>query len=244
MSLPLKVEIDPRGELYYNKYKYRVRFTLRGVNRTYHTRTFTSFLKKLDQILTATESTSVWDSSYQRQNKTDILSYDMDSLERFFIWQTVRSQDKVDKNFRLRIEGNTCGVFSNDLALLQTVEAIDPTAVVTYSQIDISIPLGIKYFLKEPKNKYRVYLKSKTISDILHRDIKDFIDRYSASTSTTVVVPSGSLVNWLTTPSTWRRRYCYSTYFIDYDEETTFTLMSLFFGELIKTKFKLEKRPA
>ena len=207
MSLPSKVEIDPRGELYYNTYKYRVRFTLRGVNRTYNTRTFTGFLKKLDQILTAGESPSAWDSSYQRQTKTEILSFDMDSLERFFIWQTVRAQDKIDKKFRLRLEGNTCGVFSNDLALLQTVEAIDPTAIVTYSQIDISIPLGTKYFLKEPKNKYRIYLKSKAIPDTTHRDMKDFVDRYSASTSATVVVPSGSLVNWLTTPSTWQRRY-------------------------------------
>jgi hypothetical protein len=124
------------------------------------------------------------------------------------------------------------------------LKTLDNIGLVDYTEIDNSIPTGVKYFTNQPKYNYRVYLKSKKVDDKFKDDLWRFIDRYKGTG--TVIVPSNALSNWLTGKTRqhyWYGPYCSSHFFIDYNEESTNSLIGIMFGDMIKSRFKLEKRP-
>ena len=157
-------------------------------------------------------------------------------------------ESKYYKTATVRIEGEIASVFSNDLTLLKTLEVMG--CPVDYTEVDDTIISGIKYFIREPKHKFRIYLKTKRVNDDFRTKLQNFIKRYE--NTDTIIVPSGSLANWLKEDSNyvrgswsyhWNKQYTSSNYFIDYDDESTITLFSLMFSGLISKSYKLEKRP-
>jgi hypothetical protein len=179
---------------------------------------------------------------YARPN--ELKAIDLDSLERYINWRNtyVTPDDVADKKATIRVEKHTAGIFSNDLQLLQTLESIAGKDAVDYTEIDMTVPTGIRYFAKEPKYKYRVYLKSRRVEEKFIDSLRRFIARYKDTQ--TVIVPSKSLDNWLYGKvRSWLYRYCSSHYYIEYNDDSTHSLVSLMFGDMIKCRYKLEKRP-
>ena len=222
------IGIDQRDSLYYGKYRYRARLKLVGLNRTYQAKTMLDVLQRLKRY----------------GSPKDIASIDLACIERFIDWRNrhVTPVDSSDKKAMIRIESIIAGVFSNDLQLLQTLESIAGKDAVDYTEIDMSIPTGIKYFVNEPKYKYRIYLKSRRVEEKFTVDLRRFIDRYKGSD--TIIVASSSLNNWLTGRIRhWLFRYCSSHYYIEYNDESTHSLIALMFGDMIHRRYKLEKRP-
>jgi hypothetical protein len=221
------IQVDNRETLYYGKYRYRARLKLYGLNRTYNAKSILDVIERL--------------AKYSRNKDTAI---DIDSIERFIDWRNKHASpdNKAEKHATIRIESTIAGVFSNDLQLLQTLEFIAGADAVDYTEIDTSVPTGIKYFVKKPQYNYRLYLKSKRVNDKFVSDLRRFIDRYKDTD--TVIVPSEALNKWLTgNVKHWLYRYCSGHYYIEYNDESTHSLMGLMFGDMIKSKFKLEKRP-
>ncbi len=162
------------------------------------------------------------------------------AIARYLLWKNEYAA-KTNKQALVRVEYNTASVFSNDLALLETLEDIDPGVMqIQYSQVDLSIPVGVKYFVDQPKHNYRVYFKSGLNDANFRIMVSEFIERYRDSS--TVIVPSRALLWWVTNPS-WTSRYSQTVYYLDYDVESTIMLITLVFGNLIKQTFKLEKKP-
>jgi hypothetical protein len=216
--------IDYRDVLYYGKYRYRARVTMPGLAWIHGCDTMLDYLKRLDN-----------NRRYYDSNR--IAAIDLDDIESFIDWRNVNV--KTNKTCTVRVESNTAGVFSNDLALLQGLRQLTP-AVDISEIIDIA-PTGIKTFVKEPKHKYRVYLKSKRVKDIFKDELSEFINRYK--NTKTVIVPSDALRQWLKGHyKSWHINYCSAHYYIEFDEESTNTLISMMFGDMIKRRFKLEKR--
>jgi hypothetical protein len=226
--------VDQRSTLYYSKYQFRARITLDGLNRTYYAKNFAEYQKVIDRNK----------NKSSKRLREELDKIDMASVERYIDW---RNKAKGNKTAMIRVEGNTAGVFSNDLQLLKTLEAIAPgIATVDYTEVDQSIPHGTKYYVKQPKHNYRVYLKSKRVDKAWKESLSRFIDRYK--NTETVVVPSTALKWWLEPNKNsnhwyWNDSYCSSHYFIDFDQESTDTLFALMFGDMISRRFKLEKRP-
>lgn len=219
--------IDQRSGLYYNKFKYRARFYCKGV-------TLAWFKRRLDETLAKI-------TEYQNRFK----GADANHIFAFYQWKEVA---KKNKTATVRIEGDVASIFSNDLALLKTLESIG--CPVDYTEVDEAIIVGVKFFVKEPKYKYRLYLKSKRVTEEFRTKLLNFINRYE--NTDTVIVPSGSLKRWLSddsryAPSSWsygwNRTYSSSSHFIDYNDESTVTLFSIMFSGMISKTYKLEKRP-
>jgi hypothetical protein len=221
------VYIDNRETLYYGKYRYRARLKLFGLNRTYQAKSIIDVLERIRK--------------YGRHKDKDI---EVDSIDRFITWRNkyASPDNKSEKQAMIRIESSTAGVFSNDLQLLRTLEFIAGPEAVDYTEVDTSVPTGIKYFVKKPKYNYRLYLKSKRVHEKFVTDLARFIDRYKETD--TVIVPSEALAKWLTgNVKHWLYRYCSGHYYIEYNDESTHSLMGIMFGDMIKCRFKLEKRP-
>jgi hypothetical protein len=148
---------------------------------------------------------------------------------------------RKDKNIGLRIESNTVALFSNDL---QTLHDLKSTIGLQYqynvTQAQTSEYAGIKEFVGEPKHKFRVYLKSKRVSDTFVTELSQLFAR------TPNLHPSNALTAWInpkTSRYAWKQRYSSASYFIDYDDESTLSYLALMYGEMLGKKYKLEKRP-
>lgn len=221
------IKVDNRETLYYGKYRYRARLKLFGLNRTYQAKSIIDVLERIRK--------------YSRPKDDEI---DVDNISRFIDWRNkyANPDSTLEKQVMIRVESMTAGVFSNDLQLLKTLEFIAGSDAVDYTEIDTSIPTGIKYFVKKPRYNYRLYLKSKRVNDKFISELSRFIERYKETD--TVIVPSEALKKWLKgNVKHWLHHYCSSHYYIEYNDESTHSLIGLMFGDMISRRFKLEKRP-
>ena len=220
-----------RDQDYYNKYTYRARLTFIGTRQLMYAKDEAELVKRVNSArnIYGYEKT-------ERQQVRDNLPILIKILE----WK-IKSQK--DKKSTIRLESNTFAVFSNDLSYLKTLEAIDPSLEVNYTEVQKSEFMGVKNFVREPKHKYRVYLKSKKIEQVFISDLKDLLGRNKG------LYPSPGLKYWLsnynvTQPSWgWRYRWASASHFIDYDDESTLSYLALLHGEMLGKRYKLEKRP-
>lgn len=221
-----------RDSDYYNKYKYRARFYLFGVRYTWYSKTSADFIRRINN----TKKNGYL--SIRKEDRAQILS-NIDTITSFIDWRDARKQDK---KANIRVEHNTVAVFSNDLELLKSLENLGPGLTVDYTEAILGEFVGVKYFVKEPKHKYRVYFKSKVIDGAFVMQLKDLITR------TKELYPSESLRHWLYRYNnnygfSWKYRYSNANHFIEYDDESTLSFLALMHGEFLGKRYKLEKRP-
>lgn len=222
--------IDTRDSLYYNKYEYRARFYCEGLQLLF-------WCKKIEDIETRHESIVYHNKHYQTAN--------IPLLKKFFIWKS----ENYRNGLTVRIEGGVASVFSNDLNKLKTLE--DLGASVDFTQINNSVPEGIKYFKYEPLYKYRLILKSKRVKEGFAIRLADWIDRYKNTENS--VHPNRPLNDWLMEAKRqqisqsgrhkWRLLFTSSHFAIHCNDESMFTMFALVFEGMTYKKFKLLKRP-
>ena len=210
--------------MYFNKYVYRARVHMTGAYLCSYSTKKEDFQRRINA------------------NKS-IKTANADDLVKFAIFKKEMKRGLGT----VRIEGNVASVFSNDLTYLKELGLLGFT--VDYSEVQDNVPTGTKYFVEEPKFKHRIYLKSKRVPEDFPKKLQKMFDRYRGTA--TKISPSPSLKEWLTErqiPSlggwlAWKRSYCSSHYFIDYNDESFITIFALTFDNTISRKFKLEKRP-
>lgn len=218
-----------RDQDYYGKYAYRARLSIVGVRHLL-------FVKNEAELKLRVSRGGGYYSKADKEAVRDNLPVLIKLLE----WKL---KSKEDKNTTIRGEYNTLAVFSNDLAYLKTIEAIDPSLSVDYTQVQRSEFVGIKHFVNEPTHKYRAYFKSRRIEQSFVNEIKDLLAR------TKGLHPSPSLKSWLDgygvnqVAWSWRYRYSNPNHFIDYDDESTLSYLALMYGDMLGKRYKLEKRP-
>ena len=224
--------LEYRDANYYGKYQYRARFTLVGVRYTWYIKKdIEELIKRLDD--SASQNIRL---TYEREE----VKQNLPKIDAFL---HLRNEWRQKKNTTVRIEHNTVAVFCNDLQELKTIETAIPGIVVDYTQVQTSNFVGTKTFANTPKHKYRVYLKTKIVQNNLIKDLKDLIDRSPD------LHPCPSLDYWLQSGmhqgniNSWRYRYTSCTHFIDYDDESTLSYISLMHGDYLGKRYKLEKRP-
>jgi hypothetical protein len=130
------------------------------------------------------------------------------------------------------------GVYTSNVDIIQEILKIDSKLEVYEA---ITPPQKTMYFAKEPKYKYRVYLRSMRATESLIKSLDDFRNTYDNNG----VYLSGGLVSFINT-SNWRKRfnsYLHGGFFIDFNENSMLTFMHLLIGECIGKTYKLEKRP-
>jgi hypothetical protein len=217
-----------RDNDYYNKYSFRVRVKLPCVRYTWSCKT----PEDLDEKLTT--------KSYGSVRKVDRATYS-DHLPTLKEFVKYRNQVKTDKTAMIRIEADTIAIFSNDLALLKSIEQIDPSLSYDYTEVQKSDYAGVKHFVNDPTHKYRIYLKGKRLTDDFPKELKELLDRMEG------LYPSNALTKWLSDAhyrvGHWQYRYANPGHFIDYDDESTLSYLMLMHGEIFGKRYKLEKRP-
>jgi len=219
-----------RDQDYYGKYAYRARLTIVGIRHLL-------FADDVDEL--AARVNNVNHNYYNKADKQEVKD-NLPVLSKLLEWKLKAKQDKKST---IRGEHNTLAVFSNDLAYLKSLEAVDPLLKVDYTEVRRSEYFGVKQFTKEPKHKYRAYLKSRRIEQSFVTELKDLIGR------TKGLYPSPALSDWMNGYNvnqvswSWRYRYSNPNHFIDYDDESTLSYLALMHGDMLGKRYKLEKRP-
>ena len=220
-----------RDEDYYNKYAFRVRFKLPGARYTWYCKT----PEDLDKRLGSKQQYS----NIRSEDRKDVIA-NQQAIKNFIAWRNLKRKEKTAT---IRVEHNTVAVFSNDLQMLKDLEKIDPTLEYDYTEVQKAEYSGTKLFVKEPKHKFRIYLKSRRVTNDFAKDLLDLINR------TPTLYPSDALKIWLKasvrlgSQSNWRYKYCSSSYSINYNDESTLSYLALMHGDMLGKRYKLEKRP-
>lgn len=214
-----------RDRDYYSKFKYRARVRFHGLALTYYAKDIDQFLERLDKA----------NLRWRRLDK-NLVRNNLEVVTQFLDLKNTIKKDS--KNFMIRIEGDTAAIFCNDLAKIQNLLDI-PNLDVDYTEAITSSFSGTKYFVREPKHKFRVYFKSKIAEQSTVSDLKEILSKNRS------LHPSKALLAWLykTRQNTWHHRYISSAFSIDYDDENTISYLAIMLGDLLGHKYKLEKRP-
>jgi hypothetical protein len=218
-----------RDSDYYNKYEYRARFKLVGVRHTWFIKA--DIQELVDRLSRPQQFYSV---NYDREEALE----NIPTLDLFVKW---RNASKKKKQTTIRIEHNTVAVFSNTLQVLKDIETAIPGLTIDYTQVQRANFVGIKHFVREPKHKFRVYLKSRRVESSFAQDLSDLLKK------NTSLLPSTALKHWAlrskANASGWRYRYSSASHFIDYDDESMLSYLALMHGNMLGKRYKLEKRP-
>lgn len=211
---------------YYGKYDYRLRIKVPCVRYAY-------WCKKPEDLDDKLQGKSGKYYNVRKEDKQTVTDH-LPALKAVVELQNTRKK----KNLGLRVEGSTVAVFGNDLAELQTISATfgsnyDPD----YTQVQTSSFAGTKYFVGEPKHKYRVYLKSKRVEEKFPSELDALIKRVTG------LHPSEALRFWIKRKAHWQWKWSSASHFIDYDDESTLSYLALMHGDMLGKKYKLEKRP-
>jgi hypothetical protein len=223
-----------RDSDYYNKYEYRARFQLVGVRYTWYIKS------NIQELIDRLDAPAVGLSYNRIAYERDEVRENLTKLEKFIHW---RNEVKKTKISSIRVEHNTVAIFSNDLASLKEVENAIPDIVVDYTQVQKSNFIGIKHFVRKPKHKFRVYLKSRRVEGTFAEDLHNMFKKNKS------LHPSPALKHWAKGSTTlgnqhsWKYRYSNASHFIDYDDESTISYLALIYGDMLGKRYKLEKRP-
>ena len=219
---------DYRDYDYYNKYAYRVRITLLGMRQVSYSKNATDLTNRV--------TNAKYSYGYSNSERNEIRQ-NLPTLVKIMEWKVNAIKEKKST---IRGEHNSLSIFSNDLAFLHTLDLI-PNISIDYTEVQKSTFAGVKHFVKEPKHKFRVYMKSKRISEDFIKEWKDMLERIDG------LYPSPALQSWLDDYIggywTWKYRWSNASHSIDYDDESTLSYLALMHGDILGKRYKLEKRP-
>lgn len=133
-----------------------------------------------------------------------------------------------------RIQGDHVSFFSNDLALLTTLDNIDEDVKITKA---VCMDPDTMYFKKEPKYKYRTYFKGKRMPKDFSENIVTVRDMYKSLHFSEGLFASLFHNNW------HPYRYLHGSYFVEYNDEQMLTILSMWFPTMLAKTYSLAKEP-
>jgi len=234
----LKLQTDKRNNLYFGKYKYRTTFKVVGANYIWRIKTIEKFefqmQKNLNQLngLKSRNYPTATDWINEINEIINLPNYDK-------IKELIILRNDTSEKYASRIERQNVSFYSDDLDFLEsTATKFDDNP--EFFQAIIPVEKGVMLFKKEPKFKFRTYFKSRFVSEQIVMDLKDFLDRYDISKGNTTLKANSTLKS--VSGSKWfKYTGIYGSSYVDYNDESTLTLLNMFFSEIIGKTYRLMK---
>lgn len=227
-SFKLKVEL--RDKLYWNRYLYKVHIKAPGVFYTSKVSDMDEYRIEIQKAEQLNQMYKGWNPEYRR-NISGLTLQNFETVEALIKFR-VKFRDS--KNGNERVEGNMISFYSNDLSLLQEITIV-PHVNPKFYQVELA-PSGVKQFKKEPPASFRVYLKSVRIPSELRFEFAEYIEKTQGAEA------SSSLHRWLNGPIRTYPSWSQSSYYVNYENPSDYTMMAIKFPELIGKNYKLEKK--
>ena len=226
----LKFKTVAKDRLFYDLYQYSVSFHLDEV----------SCLRELNHhyIDTVIERRKVWREVAQQRwvNNKQLGKSILTRRSKDITEETVTNlHDLTDILLRSRVDFklvtsmSTAWIYTNDLTLLNKINDIDFLMWKTYGQVKIDRPKNT-IRLKNPRHLHRGYFKNLKLTDQEKTQLTNFFVNQGNA-----IRVSPALLNW--TKQKFHRTQDY--FFIDYNEESWLTMLSLVKPGLIRKTVEL-----
>lgn len=215
---------ETRNRLYYNKYKYKCVFYLKGVSRIRYCKSYDHFLNRMEDLLV-------------NYNYKPLLLPDKQDYHKFEkIFNFIPT---ITDPHTFRIEGNHASYFTNDPnAITELVKNLEIENKSEYYVCNVNDPNVI--LLANPKYQYRCYLKSRRVENNFKKDLISLFEAYKSQ-----INPCKALYNWADKHNQTRyySNYSSGSHYIEYNDEKMLLFLQLHLGSSILGKvYKLEKR--
>lgn len=229
----LKSKDELRSILFYNRYIYRASFKGTGL-------IYTRYANSLEQYNEAIRMAKEYSTRVRLSRYGDRREY-WDSVEFDFISQYLSWKEKHRENVIIRLEHDSVSVFFNEMEVLDDLDKFIPEINLTKINLQAT---GKMFFKRTPKYSYRMYFKQNIYK--FSEELDSFIVNHAGNKDISF---SKSLLNkrddsvrkYLHT----RLPYYYFNHrgFVDYNNESTLTLLHMYFSGAIGKVYKLEKEP-
>jgi hypothetical protein len=227
-----QLQIDNRSSLYFNKYKFRAKCKIYGICYSYYTSNLDEFVNKLEGMEKNRSKYRISIINSRWEQTIDHIN--LEQIGKYFAWK----KDNTGKEYMSRIQNNTISFFSDDLALLKTLTSVDPEAEFSEARVEHS---DVIFFKNEPEYKFRTFFRGKKTPEGFYEDVKEFITSYGHIAK---VCPALSRMALDPNPRySYKYSYIHNSYFVDYNDESTLTLLYLHFGSMLAKTYRLEKEP-
>ena len=138
------------------------------------------------------------------------------------------NRDKI----KVRVENHYISIFTNNIEYIDELKSKFDNCTIVEAKANNDV--GIKYFIKVPKYRYRTYFKNTVVS---HEEKCEFEEYLSKNKDIDL---SGSLSRFLKGGRFGKQVYFYNSFFIQYNDEHLNAVLKLMYGELLGRTFRLE----
>lgn len=223
-----KLKVEKRNKLFFNKFKYKAVAYVQGAAYTYYTPDLETFVSRMEKLRTNTSRYGVRIMDEDWQEYWDEIN--LDRISQFITWRNVVNKERCMN----RIQGDYVSFFSNDLALLQSLESLDPK--IKFYEAQCFDP-DTMYFKKQPKYKYRTYFRAKRMPKEFSDNIRSLQSMYSSLHFSQGLFTSLFHNNW------HQFRYMHGSYFVEYNDHKMHTILAMWFPDMLAKTFSLAKEP-
>lgn len=228
----LKLKDELRSSLYYSKYIYKALFNEPGLFYSRYANTLEEFSNR---IKLAKDHAKRYTYSLRHIDRDEYWdSMDMDLISKFMLWK-----EKHKENVTIRLERDSASVFFNEIEVVNDLDEFIP--IIRLSKIDLRAT-GKLFFKRPPKYNYRMYFKQNIYK--FSDELDEFIVAHAGNAD---IYFSRSLLRTndhnIYLPSRLPYYYFNCRGFVDYNNESTLTLLHMYFSGAIGKVYKLEKEP-
>lgn len=223
------IKNEKRNKLYFNKFTYKAVCEIKGAAYTYYTKDLDTFVERMEKLRTTNLNrygVRLIDDNWQEYWD----EVNIDKIGAFLVWRNYIDKERC----MYRIQGDNVSFFSNDLALLSTLDNIDENVVVTKA---ICMDPDTMYFKRQPKYKYRTYFKAKRMPKDFSDNVRSLSSMYSSLHFCKGVISSLFHNNW--NPY----RYMHGSFFVDYNDPGMQTILAMWFPSMLGKTYSLAKEP-
>lgn len=234
--------------LYYDLYRYRGTLKVNCIEYFRNIVTHTAFLNKLERLIFKSGY------YYSKKNNGDVTireviktespeSYDI--IESIVNWRQKLSG--LPKDIKIVISHAHFNIYFNDFNIIKplndSINNLGKTINYSYTEVIPNFKRGVIYH-KQPKNKFRLYLKMKRLTGQDRLDFIKFIKQYDYQLSRSLQ----QSILFKSSRNTFFSRGLYpetllitSSHHLDYDEESLLTLFAISYPELVGKVCTIEK---
>ncbi len=223
------MKTEKRNKLYFNKFQYRAICNIKGAAYTYYTKDLETFVDRMEKLRTTNVNKygvrlldETWQEYWEEVN--------IDKIGAFLTWRNYIDKDRC----MYRIQGDTVSFFSNDLALLSTLDNLDDNVQITQA---VCMDSNTMYFKKQPKYKHRTYFKGKRMPKDFSNNVRSLKDMYAS------LHFCKGLINVLFQNNYNPYRYLHGSFFVEYNDPAMLSILGMWFPNMLSKTYSLAKEP-
>lgn len=223
---------------YYDNFKYRAVLYLQYIEHFRNAKTSNDFLKSLGKKVYF-GYTSYRSSNLVRDAIDKECPENYSLIEQFVSWREHKTVES--KDVKIRINFSYLTLYFNDFQNIKDLHDaftnLGKSFKYNYSNAIPNFKKGVIYH-KEPKNKFRLFLKPTRLYDSDKEDFIKFLNSYKFNLSQSL---KNSILFRYRTLSNRNHLNIQSNHYLDYDDESLLTILAMMYPNLIRKICTIEK---